>query len=476
MGEERVSLGKTLQRKDIWGFAFGSVVGWGWIMMAGNWVRMAGTMGAVIAFVIGAVITAIIGCIYAEMTPMLPLSGGVMVWSYRCSGYNFCWFTGWAICFAYLATAAFEGPAFATAIMYLFPIPQGPLLWTIAGYEVHLTWLIISLAGICGVMFLHYRGTKMAAKFNTIAAVALAIGGLIFFFGSVTLGDIQNAMPAIRDGIGGIELVMMSVPCMFLGFDVIPQASEEMDIPLKQIGWMVIFAITLGALWYIGMILGVGFAAPLDMVIDEPIPLAAAAEIVFGSKIFGFILIVAGVGGIITSWNAMFMGATRIMFAMARAKLLPEVFAKTSKYNTPYAAIMLTGSIGIIAPFLGKNAITWFVDASSLGSVVAYLCVAISFVLLRRKEPNLERPWKLPAGRLMGVLGVVSCLFFISLYMPFGSSSLGLHEWSMVILWVVIGLVLYFMNKRQKVTLKERELLLFGEEYARPEFMKDTYK
>lgn len=470
--DDRVTLGKTLKRKDIWAFAFGCVVGWGWIMMAGMWVENAGTLGAVLAFVIGAIMTAFIGCIYAEMTPMLPLTGGVLVWSYRSGGYKFAWFTGWAICFAYLAVAAFEGPAFATAVMYLFPIPTGPALWSVAGYDVYLTWLILSLVGSVVIMFCHYRGMELTAKLNTIAAAALLIGGVIFFGGSVTLGDIANARPAIANGIGGIEAVMMSAPAMFIGFDVIPQAAEEMDIPLKQIGWMVIFSITLGAVWYIAMITAVGFAAPIDMISDQPIPLATAAEIVFGSKIFGFILIVAGVGGIITSWNAMFMGATRVIFSMGRAKLLPPVFAKTSKQGTPSAAILLCGLVGMIAPFFGKNAIGWFVDASSLGTVVAYLCVAITYIHLRKKEPNLERPLKMKAPMLLGVLGCLACIFFICLYLPFGASALGIHEWSMVIFWVVLGVILVILNHKHKVSLRERELLIFGEEYAREEYLK----
>lgn len=476
MDDNRATLGKTLKRKDIWAFAFGCVVGWGWIMMAGGWVASAGTLGGVLAFIFGAVMTAFIGCIYAEMTPMLPLTGGVLVWSYRSGGYSFAWFTGWAICFAYLAVAAFEGPAFATALMYLFPLPQGPTLWTVAGYDVNLTWLLISLAGSAVIMFCHYRGMELTAKVNTIAAAALLIGGLIFFGGSITLGDIENARPAIANGISGIEAVMMSAPAMFIGFDVIPQASEEMDIPLKQIGWMVIFSITLGALWYIAMITAVGFAAPIDLIADEPIPLAEAASIVFGSKIFGFILIVAGVGGIITSWNAMFMGATRVLFSMGRSKLLPGVFAKTSKHNTPYAAILLAGLVGMIAPFFGKNAIGWFVDASSLGTVVAYLCVAITYIHLRKKEPDLERPLKMKAPMLLGFLGVASCIFFICLYLPFGASALGMHEWSMVIFWVVLGIILVLLNRNRQVSLRERELLLFGEEYARSEYLAEEKK
>lgn len=466
--QQRATLGKTLKRGDVWFFAFGAIVGWGWIMLAGGWVQEAGTLGAVIALLIGAVMAGLVGIIYAEMTPMLPLSGGEMVWAYRSGGYKFGWFAGWAICFAYLAVAAWEGPAFATAINYLFPLPNTVKLWTIAGYDVNLTWVSISLAGSVLIMFCHLKGMKMTAIFNTIAAVALVIGGVLFFGGSVTMGDVANTTPLFNNGIVGIETVMMCAPAMFIGFDVIPQASEEMDIPLKQIGWMVILAITLGAIWYIAMIIGVGFAVPAESIADSTIPLADAATKVFGTNIAGYLLIVAGIGGILTSWNAMFIGATRILFGMARAKMLPAVFAKTSKDNTPVAAILLTGIIGMIAPLLGKNALGWFVDASSLGTVVAYLCVVISFVILRKKEPDLERPWKIKNWVPMSIFAGAACLIFISLYMPFGSSALGIHEWTMVLLWIVLGIILatinHFQNKH--VTSEEREELLFGK-YAK---------
>lgn len=473
---ERTSLGKTLKRKDIWAFAFGAIVGWGWIMLTGGWVSSAGTIGAVIALLIGAVMAGIVGIIYAEMTPMLPLSGGEMVWAYRGGGYKFSWFTGWAICFAYLAVAAWEGPAFANAVSYLIPIPNTIKLWTIAGYDVNLSWVTISMIGLAFTLFCHLKGMKLTAIFNTCAAVALVLGGLVFFGGSVTLGDIANTKPLFNNGIAGIEVVMMAAPAMFIGFDVIPQASEEMDIPLKQIGWMVIFAIALGAAWYIAMIVGVGFAVPDGALNDASIPLADAASMVFGSKIAGYLLIVAGIGGILTSWNAMLVGATRILFGMARAKMLPTIFTKTNKANAPVAAIVLCGIVGFIAPLLGKNALGWFVDASSLGAVVAYLCVVISFILIRRKEPELERPWKIKHWKLMAVLGVIACVVFISLYMPFGSSALGIHEWIMVGLWVLLGVILAIYNsfKQKNVSAKERELLLFGEEYARPEILNES--
>ncbi len=152
---------------------------------------------------------------------------------------------------------------------------------------------------------------NIVAKFNTIAAIALVIGGIVFFVGGVTLGDMANAAPAFHGGSEGLIAVLLMAPAMFVGFDVIPQSVEEMNLPLKQIGKLVIFAICLGGLWYILMILGVAFGAPAEVTAAASIPVADVATYVFNSKIFGSLIIVAGIGGILTSWNAMYLGATK---------------------------------------------------------------------------------------------------------------------------------------------------------------------
>lgn len=472
--QNRESMAKTLKRGDIWAFAFGSIVGWGWVMLAGGWVASAGTVGTIIAMALGAIMCCLVGITYAELTPALSIAGGSFVWSYRALGYKFAWFSGWAIAFAYVAVAAWEGPALATAVGYLIELPQKGFLWSIAGYDIYAPWLAISTVGTLFTMFCHYRGLKFAAIFNTIAAILLVSGGVIFFLGGITLGDIANAAPAIKDGFNGITIVMLAAPAMFVGFDVIPQASEEMNYPIKQVGWLVIFAIMLGALWYIMMIVGVAFAAPQSALEGATIPLADAASYVYNNKLFGTFIIIAGIGGILTSWNAMFVGATRILFSMARAKMLPSVFAKLHpKYKSPTTAITLIGVICLISPLLGSNALGWFVDASSFGTVVAYLTVVICFIVLRKKEPNLNRPWKSSKPRLVGVFALIATIFFISLYLPFGSGSLGKFEWYMVALWVVIGIIMVIVNKvtLKNVTLHERELLMFGQEYARKEYL-----
>ncbi|MDR2355030.1 MAG: APC family permease [Clostridiales Family XIII bacterium] len=469
---ERQSLKRTMKSFDVVALAFGTIIGWGWVILLGGWVSNAGVVGAVVAFVIGAVLCIFVGLTYAELTPALPLAGGELVFAYRGLGYTPSWITGWMITFAYIGVAAFEGPSFSTALTNLIPVPKIAYLYTVAGFDIHLGWLLVGVAMAVILTVVNILGIKSATIFQTGATILLCLGGLTLLFGSVTQGDISNAAPAFTS-FKGLAAVLLVVPAMFVGFDVIPQAAEEMNIELKSIAKILIFSICLAALWYILMILSLGFAAPLDVreaaMAAGGIPAADALEYVAG-RVFSRILITAALIGILTSWNGFIVGASRVLFSMARAKMLPPVFGKLHpKYKTPTAAILLVGIITVFAPFLGRSALVWFIDASAFGTVVAYFMVALSFIALRRNEPELARPYKVKGGMTVGVLAVLVALFFLYLYLPIGPSPLTKIEWVLVFVWVILGVVFYSMTRKQNrdVTPAEIEYMMFGEEYAR---------
>ena len=151
--------------------------------------------------------------------------------------------------------------------------------------------------------------------------------------------------------------------------------------------------------------------------------------------------------------------------------MLPAVFGKVHpKYQTPTAAILLTGIICVVTPLLGRNALVWFVDTASFGTVVAYLMVSISFVMIRKNEPELNRPYKNKYPKIVGAGAIIVALFFISLYLPFGPGSLiWPYEWAFVLFWIILGIILAAAAKASigPVSPQEREYLIFGEEYAR---------
>ena len=129
------------------------------------------------------------------------------------------------------------------------------------------------------------------------------------------------------------------------------------------------------------------------------------------------ILTGVGIAGMITSWNSFIIGGSRAMFSMAESKMLPEAFAKLNpKTKAPTNAILFIGIASAIAPFFGRKMLVWIVDAGSLGVCVAYLMVSLSFLILRKKEPEMNRPYRVKHGKLVGVLAVIMSGFFTVLY------------------------------------------------------------
>jgi amino acid transporter len=472
---ERSVLSRAMTTKDVVALAFGTMIGWGWVMLAGSWAASAGVLGAMLAFGVGAVLCIFVGLTYAELTPALPLAGGELVFSYRAMGYVPSWICGWMITFAYVGVAAWEGPAFVTAIDYVLPLPRIGFLWNVAGFDVYFSWYAVALVAGLLLTIMNLRGVKASAIFQTFATIALAIGGIVFVVGGVIRGEAANLVPVFTTGKGFAAVVLM-VPAMFVGFDVIPQAAEEMNIPLGQIAKILIVAILLAAGWYMLMIFGICISAPGDIRVSKGVPVADAFAYAMGSPVFGKLMIITAMCGILTSWNGFILGATRVLFSMGRAKMLPAVFGKVHpKYDTPTAAIILVGIITVLSPLLGKSALVWFVDASAFGTVVAYTMVALSFIFLRKNEPELVRPYKVKGGMAVGVCAVGVGIFFLYLYLPAGPSPLVPIEWALVLGWVALGVILFIANGVKNtvagVSLAEREYLMFGKEYSRAKYL-----
>ncbi|MCB1373743.1 MAG: amino acid permease [Rhodobacteraceae bacterium] len=166
---------------------------------------------------------------------------------------------------------------------------------------------------------------------------------------------------------------------------------------------------------------------------------------VFGGSWAGKLLVLAGIGGIITSWNAFLVGGSRAIYAMAHARMLPAFLGRMHpRYNTPVNAILMVGALSVIAPLFGRGALVWLVDAGGLGIVVAYAAVAASFLVLRKREPEMNRPFYVRNGMAVGYGALILAVGIIFLYMPGSPAALVWpYEWAIAGGWAVIGLGFY---------------------------------
>ena len=470
MEKKRNLLSKVLGRTDIIAIGFGTMVGWSWVMMGPIWVNEAGLIGAIAAFIIGGAIILTIGLTYGELTAALPLAGGEFVFAYRAMGNRAAWIVGWIMSMAYIGVAAWEGIALATAINYMFPLPQVGLLWEVAGYQVHMSWALVGMLGAVIITLLNFFGVRPAVLFQVMATAAMMIIVLFIFFGGAVFGSVDN----IGDMFGsyeGFSYVFLMVPAMLIGFDVIPQSSEEMNIEPRYIGKMILVCIIVSIIWYILLITGVSLAAPVEIRGSGVIPMADVASYMFNGDIFSVIIIVGGIFGILTSWNGFFIGATRLLFSMGRAGMLPAMFGRLhKKYRTPYVAIFLIGAVCVTAPLLGMNALVWFMDTSTFCALISYILVIISFIMLKKNEPELPRPFNIKGGAKTGIFILAITAVYLGLYINANVNLSGVSpEFVITAAWMLLGFVMVKMlNRRRKpVSREERELLIFGEKFAR---------
>ena len=470
MEKKRNLLSKVLGRTDIIAIGFGTMVGWSWVMMGPIWVNEAGLIGAIAAFIIGGAIILTIGLTYGELTAALPLAGGEFVFAYRAMGNRAAWIVGWIMSMAYIGVAAWEGIALATAMNYMFPLPQVCPLWEVAGYQVHMSWALVGMLGAVVITLLNFFGVRPAVLFQVMATAAMMIIVLFIFFGGAVFGSVDN----IGDMFGsyeGFSYVFLMVPAMLIGFDVIPQSSEEMNIEPRYIGKMILVCIIVSIIWYILLITGVSLAAPVEIRGSGVIPMADVASYMFNGDIFSVIIIVGGIFGILTSWNGFFIGATRLLFSMGRAGMLPAVFGRLhKKYRTPYVAIFLIGAVCVTAPLLGMNALVWFMDTSTFCALISYILVIISFIMLKKNEPELPRPFNIKGGAKTGIFILAITAVYLGLYINANVNLSGVSpEFVITAAWMLLGFVMVKMlNKRRKpVSREERELLIFGEKFAR---------
>ncbi len=437
---------KVLGNRDVLALAFGAMIGWGWVVTAGLWITEAGSVGAIIAFLIGGLMVVLVGLTYAELASAIPLAGGELYYIFKAMGRVPSFITTWAIVLGYVSVVAFEAVALPTVFEYLAPNYSMGYMYTIAGWDVNFTWVAVGVIGSVLIAWVNFKGIKLASFVTFLLTLLIIIAGVLLITGSSLAGNVENMTPLFEKGTAGILIVLIMTPFMFVGFDVIPQAAEEINLPRKRIGQLLIFSVFLAIAWYILIIFGVSRVLSPSEINNSNLVTADAMAKAFGdSRMMGNILVLGGVGGILTSWIGFYVGGSRAIYALAKAGMLPKSLGDLHpKYNTPHKAIILIAVLTTMAPLFGRPALVWLVDAGGLALVIAWFMVAASFLILRKNSPEMIRPFHLRGGRVVGWGAILMSLGICILYMPGMPSALVWpYEWVIIIVWVVLGIIMY---------------------------------
>ncbi len=451
---------KVLNTMDILVVAFGAMIGWGWVVASGSWIQNAGVLGTVIGFVLGGVMIYFVGTTYAELTPAMPNVGGEHVFSYKAFGTTGSFICTWALILSYVGVVCFEAVSLPTIIQYIFPASAQGYMYTIAGSDVYVTSVLIATLFTIAILVINIMGIKVASAFQTVLTVAIAAVGIILVVASALNGSPDNmeGQMVVGEGVGSIKNILsvaVVAPFFLFGFDVIPQVAEEIRIPLKKVARVLLLSIICAVSFYGLVVLAVGYALNSvelsEAMQGAGLVTANAMEKVFNSSVMAKVLIVGGLCGVLTSWNSFLIGGSRAIFSMAESSMIPRRFARLhQKHNTPANAILLVGALSFVAPFFGRTMLVWISDAASFACCLAYCMVAFSFLVLRKKEPDLPRPYKVKHYKIVGITAVVLSGFLAVMYLIPGSGcSLTWQEWIIVGGWVTLGLVFYVLCKRR---------------------------
>ena len=465
--EAALRLKKQLSPLAVWALAFGCAVGWGAFVMPGTtFLPAAGPLGTVIGIAIGAAVMMIIGINYHYLMNRFPEAGGTFSFAKHVFGYDHAFLSAWFLVLVYMAIIW----ANATAIPLIFRSLFGDILrfgfhYTIAGYEIYLGEIIVSLFAELLIGFICMRGGKTVPNLQTFMALLLGIG-VVFTFLTVflkadapALGEIKPAFSSQHAPALGTLIIIFLSPWAYAGYESVSHSVEEFRFPVKKAASIMAAALVCSAAAYIMLALtatafqpqGIsGWPEHLEKLGGlsglESMPVFYSVKRALGTP--GIIVAgAAAAAAIITGFIGSLTAAGRLMFAMSRDELLPASIGRLNRRGVPKNAIIILLLISLPIPFLGRAAISWIIDVSTVGTAIVYAYTSTAAFRQARKDRKI-------GYEAVGIAGICVSLFFLFYFLvPNISSiaSLSTESYLILLAWSVLGFfVFYLLFRRDK--------------------------
>lgn len=471
---QRKTLARSVSFRDYLSIGLGSIIGVGWILVAGEWLTRGGPLGTSLAFLVGGLLFISVGKCYAELTPALPLAGGEVAFAYKTFGTRFAFLTGWMLAFGYVTLGPFETTSLGWLFEFLVPSLRSAPLYEVGGFGVG--WSSILPGVVIGlfVMYINYRGVKNSATFQLISTVVLLSCALIFTVIAFSKGSVSNLRPLFSDAstwtgsLSGIIAVLAMVPWFLSGFDAIPQAAEESGTSVNPsaLGWAVILSIVGGTLFYAIVTVAISTTMPWQQAAELEMPPVQVFTEAFGMNWVSTMVLCTGFLGLVTSFNGIFLASTRLLFACGRGGLLPAWFGVLDpKHKTPRNAILFSGAVALAGPFLGKAILIPIVDVGSFGFVISMALTCFAAIRLRKTAPELHRPYRVKHLYTLYLGLFVSVALILTMIIPGSPAELAWPSEHMILAgWMVLGFAGYLFRLRQAdMTEEERAIQILGD-------------
>ncbi|KDP66158.1 APC family permease [Staphylococcus epidermidis] len=461
---DRGNLKQNLSEKFVWAIAYGSCIGWGAFILPGDWIKQSGPIASSIGIVIGALLMILIAVSYGALVEKFPVSGGAFAFSFLSFGRYVSFFSSWFLTFGYVCVVALNATAFSLLIKFLLPnVLNNGKLYTVAGWDVYITEIVIATVLLIVFMLITIRGASVSGSLQYYFCVAMVLVVALMFIGSFfsshfSLSHLEPLASVDKGWFQSIIMIVSIAPWAYVGFDNIPQTAEEFNFSPNKTFKLIVYSLLAASLTYVVMLLYTGWLSTQATSLNGNLWLTGAVT----QDAFGFIglavLAVAIIMGIFTGLNGFLMSSSRLLFSMGRSGIMPTVFSKLhSKHKTPYVAIIFLVAVSLIAPWLGRTALTWIVDMSSTGVSIAYFitCLSATKLFSFNKQSNTYAP----VYKIFGIIGsIVFFVFLCLLLIPGSPAALSIPSYIALGIWLVIGLIFFIIRLPKLKKMNNDEL------------------
>lgn len=460
-------LKRTLTATNLIALGIGCIIGTGIFVLTGTAAANHAGPALTISFIISALGCVMAGLCYAEFAAMIPVSGSAYSYSYATLGEFIAWFIGWDLILEYLFASATVAVGWSGYVVSFLgdigihiphALAQAPFDY-VSGEGWILTGSLFNFPAVFIVLIvtaLLVVGIKESASANDIIVVVKLAVILLFIGFGISYIDTANWVPYIPENTGtfgkfGWSGILTGAGVIFfayIGFDAVSTVAQETKNPQKDMPKGILGSLLVCTILYIlvtAVLTGIVHYTELNV----PAPIALAIDRTSESLAWlaSFIKIgaIAGLSSVVL---VMLLGQSRIFYAMSKDGLLPKVFSKIhAKHKTPHITTIITGTIAAV--IAGLFPINMLGELVSIGTLMAFTIVCISILVLRKQQPDIHRPFKTPWVPFVPIAGALICIAQML--------ALPLDTWLRLIVWMLIGFVVYLFYGRKHSKLNETD-------------------
>jgi APA family basic amino acid/polyamine antiporter len=479
------SLHRALGPINLTALGVGAIIGTGIFVLTGTVAAQNAGPAVVLSFVLAGVASVFAALCYSEFASLVPMAGSAYTYGYATLGELFAWIIGWDLILEYAVgaiTVAIGWSGYVVSFLHDFGIDISPSLSAARGTElIHLSadlaaglkakagWValapgltaqiqalgtdpatcphvtaIFNLPAVIIIFIvttLLVVGIKESANFNNFIVFVKVVVVLLFIFGAAHAVSAANWHPFIPASTGvsghfGWSGVMTGAGIVFfayIGFDAVSTAAQEAKNPQRDMPIGIIGSLLVCTLLYI-LVSAIATGVVPYTQLDVPDPIAVAADRA-GMGWMGRLIKLGAIAGLSSVILVMLLGQSRVFYSMARDGLLPPVVSQVHpKFRTPWLTSIITGII--VAFFSAVFTVREAGSLCSIGTLLAFVIVSAGILVLRIREPNLPRKFKAPVVWFVAPAGAVSAIALMA--------ALPLTTWIRLIVWFLIGIVVYF--------------------------------